>query len=210
LLHICERMMSKDPDDRYQTAGEVAERLTEWLKDRGQAVGDSGNKSGTGSGVGSDVLKGFAATFAKQSGLSKSGSSAKTVVPKKLNAQGKGKAVKVDDEEIGLAPLEEDAPREEDSFALSDASGSSGGLAEALKDTVAEGPHKSLIEEALEKEEQAEKANRRFVSAPGEIDPLRPPGYVNPGQGIPVWLYLVIGVGVCVVLGGIVAMLSGN
>ncbi|NOY28598.1 MAG: serine/threonine protein kinase [Planctomycetes bacterium] len=208
LLHICERMMSKDPDDRYQTAGEVSERLTEWLEDRGHTVGDSGKKSGTGSGIGSDVFKGFAATFARQSSLSGVGgseSSAKTVVPKE-----KSKVLKEDDKEIGLAPLEEDSPQEEDSFALSDASGSSGGLAESLKDTVAEGPHKSLIEEAIEKEEQKEKANKRFVSDPGEIDPLRPPGYVNPRQGLPVWVIVAIGVGVCVVLGGIVALLSGN
>jgi len=187
--------------------------LTEWLEDRGHAVGDSGKKSGTGSGIGSDVFKGFAATFARQSSLSgvgKSESSAKTVVPKEPNAQGKGKVVKENDKEIGLAPLEEDSPQEEDSFALSDASGSSGGLAEALKDTVAEGPHKSLIEEAIEKEEQEERANKRFVSGPGEIDPLRPPGYVNPRQGFPVWGIVAIGVGVCVVLGGIVALLSGN
>jgi len=210
LLHICERMMSKDPDDRYQTAGEVAERLTEWLADRGHSVGDSGKKSGTGSGVGSDVFKGFAATFARQSslsGVSKGESSAKTVVP-----QGKSKnriKEKDDDAEIGLAPLEEEATQEEDSFALSDVSGSSGDLVEALKDTVAEGPHKSLIEEAIEKKEQEEKVDKRFVSDPNEINPLRPPGYVNPGQGLPVWAYVAIGVGVLVLL-GVVVLLSGG
>jgi len=206
LLHICERMMCKDPDDRYQTAGEVSERLTEWLRDRGHAVGDSGKKSGPGSGVGSDVFKGFAATFARQSslsGISTSESSAKTVVPK-----GKAKSDEVDDAEIGLAPLEEDTPREEDSFALSDISNSSADLAEALKDTVAEGPHKSLIEEAIEKKEQEEKVNKRFVSDPNEINPLRPPGYVNPRQGTPVWIFVAIGVGF-LVLASVVALLAG-
>ena len=33
LAHICHRMMAKDPDDRYQTAREVAEQLEGWLTD---------------------------------------------------------------------------------------------------------------------------------------------------------------------------------
>lgn len=213
LLHICERMMSKDPDARYQTAGEVAERMAEWLEDRGQSVGDSGKSKRlpSGSGVGSDVFKGFAATFARQSSLSgikksgikKSESSVKAIAP-----EGKPRVEESADAEIGLAPLEEDTPREEDSFALSDASSSSADLAEALKDTVAEGPHKSLIEEAIEKKEQEEKANKRFVSSPGEINPLRPPGYVNPRQGTPTWVFVAIGVGV-LVLASVVALLAG-
>jgi len=210
LLHICERMMAKDPDDRYQSAGEVAERLTEWLADRGHSIGDSGKKSGTGSGVGSDVFKGFAATFARQSslsGVSKSDSSAKA-----SDSQGKSKTHVVeseDDAEMGLAPLEEDTPQKEDSFALSDISNSSGDLAEALKDTVAEGPRKSLIEEAIEKKEQEEKVSKRFVNDPNEINPLRPPGYVNPRQGTPVWVFVAIGVGVLVLV-GVVALLAGG
>jgi len=208
LLHICEKMMSKDPDERYQTAGEVSERLTEWLRDRGHAVGDSGKKSGTGSGVGSDVFKGFAATFARQSSLSgvdQSDSAIKTTVS---SGKSKPRVVEDDDADIGLAPLEEDAPREDDSFALSDSKGSSGDLAEALKDTVAEGPHKSLIEEAIEKKEQEEQVNSRFVNDPGEINPLRPPGYVNPKRGVPVGLYIAIGLGAVVLLAVIVKFLG--
>lgn len=204
LLHICERMMLKDPDERYQTAGDVAERLTEWLRDRGHEIGDSGKKSSTGSGVGSDVFKGFAATFSRQPGsLSGVGhdESSDTVIPAKSDPK-----IEADDEaEIGLAPLEEDAPSEEDSFALSD--GSSKDLAEALKDTVAEGPHKSLIEEAIEKKEEEEKASARFVQDPTEINPLRPPGYSNPKQGTPALLYVAIGLGVVLVL-GVLAILA--
>ena len=200
LIHICEKMMAKEPDERYQTAGEVAERLSEWLGDRGHAVGDSGKRSNDGSGVGSDVFKGFAATFSRQSSLSGVGQSDSAI--KTTVSSGKSNPTVEDeaDVEIGLAPLEEDAPKDEDSFALSDTAGSSADLAEALKDTVAEGPHRSLIEEALDKKEKEEQANQRFVNNPGEINPLRPPGYVNPNKKKPVGLYVAIGFGVLAVL----------
>ncbi len=201
LLHICEKMMLKDPDERYQTAGDVAERLTEWLADRGHEVGNSGKKSGTGSGVGSDVFRGFAATFAKQSdslsGVNRAEPSG-TKLPPESKSKSKSKVPLEDEADIGLAPLEEDQPPEEDSFALSDMGNSSGSLVEALKDTVAEGPRKSLIEEAIEKKEQEEQINARFVSSPGEINPLRPPGYVNPRQGNSGLLFAAIGLGVLV------------
>ncbi|MDO4550484.1 MAG: serine/threonine-protein kinase [Planctomycetia bacterium] len=38
LAKICWRMMAKDPNDRQQTAKEVAEDLTDWLLDHGQKV----------------------------------------------------------------------------------------------------------------------------------------------------------------------------
>ncbi|MCA9230110.1 MAG: serine/threonine protein kinase [Planctomycetales bacterium] len=208
LLHICEKMMLKDPNERYQTAGDVAERLAEWLADRGREVGDSTKNTGTGSGIGSDAFKGFAATFTRQPG-SLSGIGGEESSKKAPSSVGKPLKVEsndYDDHEIGLAPLEEDAPRDEDSYALNESSSSSGDLAEALKDTVAEGPHKSLIEEAIEKEERAKKVNERFVRDPGEINPLRPPGYVNPKQGPPVLLYVGIGLGVLVVLGVVLAL----
>ena len=71
LVNICNRMMAKRPDERYQTAGEVAERLAEWLGDRGIEVGDSGKKSGRGGGsggIGSDVFRRFAASMQKAGG----------------------------------------------------------------------------------------------------------------------------------------------
>src|SRR5688572_22323674 len=39
LVDLCDQMMSKRPIERPQTAGEVAERLTEWLADRGRKIG---------------------------------------------------------------------------------------------------------------------------------------------------------------------------
>jgi serine/threonine-protein kinase len=41
LIAICNRMMHKDPDDRYSTAAEVAEALEEWLFSRGKDTGSS-------------------------------------------------------------------------------------------------------------------------------------------------------------------------
>ncbi len=206
LLHICERMMAKDPNARYQTANDVAEHLREWLADRGHTVGESGKKSGTGSGVGSGVFQRFAATLTP---ASESGSGSRGEPSSKASSQSHSKA-RNDGADIGLAPLEEDAPQEEDSFALTDASGSSKSLSESLKDTVAEGPRKSLIEEAIEKKEQEEMAEARFQKQPGEINPLRPPGYSPPSQGMPTWLYIVIGLGVCALVGVVVMLVSGS
>ena len=59
LHHICEKMMAKDPKERYHSAGEIAGRIRDWLGDRGSDVKDSGMGSGTGSGVGSDVFRRF-------------------------------------------------------------------------------------------------------------------------------------------------------
>jgi serine/threonine protein kinase len=44
LVDLCLRMMAKQPDARFQTAGEVAQSLAKWLETRGAA--------GSGSGVG--------------------------------------------------------------------------------------------------------------------------------------------------------------
>ena len=48
-------------------------------------------------------------------------------------------------------------------------------ISSSAEATDAEGPHLSLIEEALDKQEAADqKVAPRFQSQPGEIDPLRP------------------------------------
>ena len=39
LVDICETMMAKKPDERFQSAGDVAARLKEWLADRGRTIG---------------------------------------------------------------------------------------------------------------------------------------------------------------------------
>jgi len=48
LVAICNRMMDKLPDRRYQSAGEVAEVLAEWLATRGKTVTDDSATGGSG------------------------------------------------------------------------------------------------------------------------------------------------------------------
>lgn len=44
LIAICNRMMHKDPDDRYSSAREVAEALDEWLMSRGGSRGSDSSR----------------------------------------------------------------------------------------------------------------------------------------------------------------------
>ncbi len=201
LLSICERMMRKKPDERYQTAGDVAERLTEWLADRGQEVGDSAKHSESGSGVGSDVFRRFAASI----GRSESGSGSSLQRGSSLNvseAKKSGAALEDDEKEMELAPLEEEAEPEEETFDTSDSDNGEGPPSNNAE-PVDEGPRRSLIEEAIEKREEEEAVGARFLTQPGEINPLQPPGYVSPSSGPSPWLFVGIGVGV-LVLGTIV------
>lgn len=52
LVEICTRMMAKKPADRYQTAGEVADALTQWLADHGYGSGSGKLNGGSGSSSG--------------------------------------------------------------------------------------------------------------------------------------------------------------
>ena len=208
LRHICEKMMSKKPDDRYQTAGDVAERLTLWLSDRGQEVGESSKKSGPGSstgsgtssgGVGSMVFRRFADSVSRNSGDSGSAVRRDVLDPSTVNKKKSSPALE-DQKELALAPLEEEVLDEEE-IAVSKAEGSTDSVASSIEDTFPEMPRKSLIEEAFEKQEAKEAVNQRFQKSPGEIDPLRPPGYVGPSYGPPAWVYVLGGLGVLLVLG---------
>ena len=216
LMHICEKMMAKSPDDRYPDAIDVAERLTAWLEDLGRSVGDSGELTDLGSdSVGSGILQRFAQS--KERSASGSGSMIGKETQKKkppLPAKdGPPQAGSPQDEEedIGLAPLEEEQLTEEESFEMSESARSTDDLTAATRDTVAERPHLSLIEEALETEEaQQEKMAPRFQSQPGEFDPLRPPGYKGPSYGTSPWLYVGITAGIVLVLGVILAISLGS
>jgi len=213
LLNICNRMMSKKREDRYQSAGDVAERLTEWLADRGVAPGDSSKKlSSSSDGMGSDVFRRFAAS------IGQTGSDAGSGLHSGLTASSSGLTRKLavktlPEEEIGLAPLEEEEKESEKEESPGDKKKSLGasGIGSSMQETVQPGPIRSLIEEELEVAQQAEAVvDQRFVRKPGEADPLKPEGYVAPHQGMPTWIYFAIGVGVVTLLGVVLVLSLGG
>jgi serine/threonine protein kinase len=204
LVHICEKMMSKKNIDRYQTADEVVEALGEWLADRGHEIGDSGKNLGTGSGgVGSDVFRRFAQSMNRagdSGGKSGSGKSSKPLVAPKP-------AEREVHEEIGLAPLEEEQVKPVQDF-LTKANGKDD-LLEPLPELKHTQPQKSLIEEAFELEAKKDAFKPKPRAMPGEIDPLRPPGFQGPSYGPPVWAFVVGGFVIVAVIAGIlIAALS--
>lgn len=211
LLHICEKMMSKSPDDRYESAADVAARLTTWLEDQGREVGDSGKLAESSSGVGSGILKRYTESMERAAAESSKLKKGDSKVKAKANKPTKN-PVKQEEEEIGLAPLEEEQVVEEDAgFDLGEAASSTDDLTDSSKETMAEGPHRSLIEEALEKAEAAEQAVApRFQKQAGEFDPLRPPGYKHPKSGPSPWLFVGLGVGALVILGILFVVFSSG
>ena len=210
LLHICEKMMAKKPDDRYHTAGEVAERLAEWLSGRGQEVGASAKKpsSSSSSGIGSSVFRRFAHSINRNSG--DSGSAVRRDVLEPSGIRKAAAASVVEHKELEMAPLDEEVLDEEESR-VSKAESSTDRVTSAIEDTLADRPQKSLIEEAFEKQSAEERVNQRFQTNPGEINPLRPPGYSGPSYGPPAWVYVLGGIGAIMMLGLILYMVtSGN
>jgi serine/threonine-protein kinase len=211
LVHICEKMMAKKPEDRYQTASDVAQRMAEWLKSRGREVGDSGKKKDADSGVGSDVFRRFATSMARSGSSSGVGSSTASGVgtagmtPPPFPKAPPSNAVAAqrdDDEEIGLAPLEDEKTEKKKPQDNNDLASTTDDLTSATRDTVAERPRRSLVEETLEAEAQQQAVvKERFQTKAGEINPLRPPGYTGPNYGTPAWVWVAVGVGVVAVLG---------
>lgn len=200
LLNICERMMLKNPDERYQTASDVAERLSDWLEDRGHVVGDLNKKSENDSGFGSDSFRRFASfTGSGSGGATDSGSKVRGKSSTRIPKPSRPAVAQQPEEEIGLAPLEEEqSPEHED---LDELAATTDDLSSAKFETVANEPRKSLIEETFEAEAEEEKAKERFQKRQGEFDPLRPPGYSGPSYGTPGWVYALVGVGVLGLIG---------
>lgn len=136
LVDLCARMMAKKPDDRPQTAGDVARLMNDWLADRGESpvgMGSSGSGvrvgEGLGSGLGSGILSRYSqtpqpGTLPAPGSRSKPGSGASETA--KLYS-----APSVDtDEDIGLAPLEEEEMSPSARQAAKKASASSGVLSD--------------------------------------------------------------------------------
>ncbi|WP_231933192.1 serine/threonine-protein kinase [Botrimarina mediterranea] len=115
LVDLCARMMAKKPDDRPQTAGDVARLMNDWLAERGEStvgMGSSGSGvrvgEGLGSGVGSGILSRYSQT-PPPGALSKPGSGSGRVPPAASETAKLYSTPSVDtDEDIGLAPLDEE------------------------------------------------------------------------------------------------------
>ncbi|MAT68994.1 MAG: serine/threonine protein kinase [Planctomycetaceae bacterium] len=227
LVNICNRMMAKQPDDRYQTATEVADRLTEWLSERGYTVG-AGAKNGSGDGsdgIGSDVFRRFASgasavgasatpppASATNSGVGRTQTARATAVKARPAASASG----ADEVDLTLAPLDEDdaakpsaktKPKPKSTAPASDSGGpdSSDTIAGSLSDTQSSKPRRSLIEEELEAA-SASQVRRRGPTRPDDFNPLQPPGFSGPSHGPPPWLIAVIGVSIVVMIGVIAAI----
>ncbi|MCA9257793.1 MAG: serine/threonine protein kinase [Planctomycetales bacterium] len=209
LVNICNRMMSKKPEERYQTATEVAQRLSEWLADRGRDVGDSGKRSGS-EGLGSDVFRRFAASLNR--GSTEAASRSGKIAPAPTTPA----VALAPEEEIGLAPLDDDSPEKSAKPEKSQPSGagkkaSADPAAEtvsnaaAASDTNPAGPRRSLVEEELERG-NSDINQLRPTHRPPQFDPLRPPGYTGPQYGTPAWVYVLVGSVLLVMMGTVIAI----
>ncbi|QDT72701.1 serine/threonine-protein kinase [Lacipirellula limnantheis] len=228
LVNICNRMMAKRADERYQTAGEVAERLTEWLADRGIAIGDSGKRKdpsgsgggGGGGGLGSDVFRRFAASMSKvghDSGNRASSPGAGSGGTRKPTAVAAAKVRTEPEEEMKLAPLEDEPPKKAVIAEIAKATApaaspaaANGAATPAPPPATPEKPKKvkSLFEEEFDAA-RASAPKVRPARKEGEFDPLRPPGFAGPSYGPPGWVYAAIGFGVFVVLCVVGALVFG-
>jgi serine/threonine protein kinase len=202
LVDICERMMAKKPEERFQSAGDVAQRLTEWLADRGRKLGGGHIESAEeGSGIGSGIFSRYGVSVAPPSSGKAASSSGRVVSSagrdtQKLDQQSTGGGVP--EEDIGLAPLDEEDVLGVAQRKSPDVTSSGAGL-ESLGDLATSGDvgvigppsGKSLIEEELHDPEM--EAIKRRMMERAKYNPLQPPGFVPPNRGVPLGVWLLIG-----------------
>src|SRR4051812_43534578 len=234
LVEICEAMMSKKPIERPQTAGEVSAVLKDWLADRGKSVGGhtiEPREPGHGSGVGSGVFTRFSlSTPTPSSAKAPASGSSRTISvsdrdTKKLDEKS-GPAVP--EEEIGLAPLDEedvlgvanrrpskkspaqsdkqggstsDMATSSDIASVGSKTGSRAGSKTGARSGVGSGKSRSLLEEELHDPEMEQM--KRKIAQRAQFNPLQPPNYVPPSKGSNLVLWVSIGVVAAVVLLGI-------
>jgi hypothetical protein len=185
--------------------------LTSWLAERGRKLGGGQlEEREEGSGVGSGIFSRYGIGPAMPSpgvGVGSSGggrpASAADRDTRKLNETGSSPAT---DEEIGLAPLEDEtlagqakAAEMEDELVTS----SDIGLSAAIK-APGSGSKKSLVEEELH--DPVFEAIKRKVAQRAQYNPLQPVGYVPPNKSQPWGLWLLLG-GVVLVVVTIAVML---
>jgi len=225
LVDLCDQMMSKRPDERPQTAGEVSERLTEWLTDRGRRIGGGTIPSpDRDSGVGSGVFSRFAIGAATPPPSKGASASSRTISvhdrdTKKLDESGSN----IPEEDLTLAPLDEEdvlgihGRRKAEAAKADSAQPAVGSDVSSTKDLAtssdvvvgesAKGSGKgsgrgsskrSLVEEEFDDPYQEE--FQRKVAQRAQYNPLQPPGYVPPNRGMPVAAILGLGAAALVVI----------
>lgn len=196
LVEICNKMMAKRPELRFESANEVAERLTQWLADRGRKLRGGRLTPEGENGVGSGILSRFTVR-PPSSHVAPTPPSSETISNRAANvdtARLDGSGVDLGDDEITLAPLDDDSHEETKS---SDVLAADSGRLRPSP-TTSGPPSKSLFEEeVLEKE--AEPVIRRH-SGEFEYNPLHPPGFTNPYKKSKLPLILALGIGVLVLI----------
>jgi hypothetical protein len=213
--------MSKKPDDRFQSAGEVSARLKDWLGDRGRTIGggrleDRDHDSGVGSGVFSRYAIGMPTPPPTDKSLP-SGSSRTVSVSdrdtKKLDQ--KGSSPGGPDEEIGLAPLDEEdvlgVARQKRAKKVPTESDKVSAIELASPSDVVKGgsgsSKRSLIEEELH-DAELEQIQRK-VAQRAQFNPLQPPGFVPPSRGTSAAVWIGVGAAAIVVVVIVLLMLAG-
>jgi len=242
LVEICEIMMSKKPADRFQTAGEVAGQLKSWLADRGRSLGGGTIETGEGSeGVGSGVFSRFSlGPPTPSSGRVPSSGSSRTISvsdrdTKKLDEKGSGTGE--GEEELGLAPLDEEdvlgsrrppkqtpAASDKQLASTSDLATSSDVVTKGSKagskvgskagstvgPKVGAPPSSGKAKSLIEEELHDPEAEhiKKKVAQRAQFNPLMPPGYSPPSRGPSGLVWVAIGaVVVVVVLFGLIMAL---
>ena len=123
---------------------------------------------------------------------------------KRLNETGSSPAT---EEEIGLAPLEEEAAKAKEAASTDDdlVTSSDVNLSQRVRVPGSGSSKRSLWEEELHDPEL--EAIKRKVAQRAQHNPLQPPNYVPPSKGTPVGVWLLIG-GVVVVVVAVVAFVA--
>ncbi len=197
LVEVCNRMMAKRPELRYDSAEEVANRLTQWLADRGRTLRGGRISSEQETGVGSGILSRFQVR-PPSSKISPTPPSSETISNRAANVDttrlNDSSGVDLGDDEITLAPLDDD-PREEKKS--SDVLAADSGR--LRPSPAASGPPSmSLFEEEV-LVQSTEPVMRRHS---GEFDynPLHPPGFSSPYKKSPLPWILAAGVAILVLI----------
>jgi serine/threonine protein kinase len=227
LVELCESMMAKRPIERPQTAGEVSALLKDWLGERGRSLGGGHiepRESTHDSGVGSGVFTRFSLGIPQpSSGKAPSGSGRTISGSDRDTTKLDDKAKAGPEEDIGLAPLDEEdvlgarrpqakkeSPTASDkrTTSTSDLATSSDVVSIKPKTAASSAKGRSLLEEEL-MDPEVEQIKKKMAQR-AQFNPLLPPNYVPPSSGTNWVLWVSLGVAALVVIGIVVAVVMSS